>query len=140
MLSHIFFFGIVATTVASSSLVFNSPAMGQTPTKLTETEMINYAKTWLTMNSAREEALVEIKKMMSNQTVPKITCNDPKSIRTLPRKAKKIVVDFCQNFQRTVEENGLDTQSFNEITRELQSNNDLKRQIHNILIRLQQNP
>ena len=136
--SQFFFFGIITTTVASSSLLFNSPAMGQTPIKVTETQMVNYAKTWLTMNSAREEALVAIKKMMPNRSVPKIACNDPKSIRNLPGKAKKIVVDFCQNFQKTVEANGFTTETFDMMSRELQNNQDLQRKMHNLLIKMQQ--
>ncbi|GAX36773.1 DUF4168 domain-containing protein [Nodularia sp. NIES-3585] len=144
-LQHIFprnlFFGIFATaSLVTSSITFSSHADAQTPAVNSTDDITSYAQAVLAMESPRQQAFDEIKKLIGGGEIPKIICNDPKSMNSLPRQAQDIAVTYCNRSQKIVEDNGLSIDRFNKITVELQNNNNLKRQVYNTLIRLQKTP
>ncbi|WP_033365234.1 DUF4168 domain-containing protein [Mastigocladopsis repens] len=131
---------IVTSSLFSSALVLSLNANAQTPQSVKPNELRRYAKAMLTMEPQRQQAFDEIKKIIGSGEVPKIICNDNSSFSNLPSKAKDIAVNYCQRYQKVVEDNGFTIDRFNTITTQVQSNEDLKRQIYNILLRLQKNP
>jgi hypothetical protein len=131
---------IVSSSLVSSTLLFSSNANAQSPQSVNPNELRSYAKAMLTMEPQRQQAFDEIKKIIGNGEVPKIVCNDNNSFSSLPNKAKDIAVNYCKRYQKVVEDNGLTINRFNLITTQVQNNEDLKRQMYNILIRLQKNP
>ncbi|MCC5641124.1 DUF4168 domain-containing protein [Nostoc sp. CHAB 5844] len=137
LLPRNFFFGVLATaSLFASTLTFTVKADAQTPA-VNNNEIVSYAQAVLAMEPSRQQAFSEIKKLIGGGEIPQIVCNDPKSINSLPRKARDIAVNYCNRSQKIVEENGLTIERFNKITMEIQNDNNLKRQIYNTLIRLQ---
>ncbi|WP_066383213.1 MULTISPECIES: DUF4168 domain-containing protein [unclassified Anabaena] len=126
--------------ITSASFVFGSLKVNAQVSSLNNLEITNYAQAVLAMEPARQQAFGEIKKIIGNAEIPKIVCNDPKSMNGLPSQARDIAINYCNQSQKIVEDNGLTIQKFNTITMELQNNNNLKRQVYNTLIRLQQKP
>ncbi|WP_414548458.1 DUF4168 domain-containing protein [Anabaena sp. CCY 0017] len=144
-LQHLFprnlFFGILATaSLVTGSMTFSLRADAQTPAVNNTDDITNYAQAVLAMETPRQQAFDEIKKLIGGGEIPKIICNDPKSMNSLPRQAQDIAVTYCNRSQKIVEDSGLSIDRFNKITLELQSNNNLKRQVYNTLIRLQKKP
>ncbi|MDB9375797.1 DUF4168 domain-containing protein [Nodularia sphaerocarpa] len=147
-LQHLFpqslFFGILTTaSLLTSSLILSSQADAQTPalnSSVNNTDITSYAQAVLAMESPRQQAFDEIKKLIGGGEIPKIICNDPNSMNKLPRQAQDIAVTYCNRSLKIVEDNGLSIDRFNTITVELQNNNNLKRQVYNTLIRLQKTP
>lgn len=117
----------------SNALIFSSAAYAQA---ISNTEVTNYARSVLVMEPVRQTAFTEIKKMISGD-IPPIVCHKPGSLNALPGNARKIAVNYCKRSQEIVESNGLTINRFNAITVNLQNNPDLKRRIHNELIRIQ---
>ena len=142
ILCQSFFFGaIVTTSVISNAFLLSSKAYGQTPAPIANNNQIDsYAQAVLAMEPARQNAFEEIKKLIGNGEIPKIVCNDSKSINGLPRKAQDIAVNYCNRSQKIVQDNGLSIDQFNKITIELQNNDILKQQVYNTLLRLQKSP
>lgn len=144
MLSQILCLGILTTaSFITSGLTFSYQAHGQTPpvnNSVNNTQITSYAQAILAMETPRQRAFEEIKKLIGGGEIPRIICNDPKSIQELPRPAQNIAVSYCNHSLKIVENNGLSIDQFNKITMELQSNDDLKREIYNTLIRLQKTP
>ncbi|KAF3887386.1 MULTISPECIES: DUF4168 domain-containing protein [Nostocales] len=141
ILSQSIFVGFIATaSLVSSVWILNSKAYAQNPPTVTSNEVTSYAKTMLTMEPLRQQAFDEIKKMVGSKDVPQIVCNNKNSFNSLPNKAKDIAVNYCQRYQKVVEDNGMTIDRFNQITLEVQNNEELKRQIYNTLLRLQKNP
>jgi len=138
------FFGILTTaSLFTSSLIFSSHADAQTPAvknSVNSTQITSYAQALLTMETPRQRAFDEIKKLIGGGEIPKIICNSPNSMTNLPRKVQDIAVTYCEKSKEIVERYGLTTDQFNQITVELQNNNNLKRQVYNTLIRLQKTP
>ncbi|MCX7595921.1 MAG: DUF4168 domain-containing protein [Fischerella sp.] len=141
MLSQFFFFGsLTITSLVSSALIFSSNADAQNTLQLDNTQILKYSKVILRMEPERQQAFDKIKKIIGDQEVPKIVCNEPNSYNSLPSQARDVAVDYCNRSQQIVEANGLSIDEFNQITVALQENEDLKRKIYNNLIRLQKNP
>lgn len=136
MLEKSFLFGAIAFLgLTSSAFAFSSQVDAQTPT-----EIRNYAKSVLAMEPERRQAFEEIKKLIGGREIPQIVCSNSNSLNGLPNKARDIAVNYCNRSQKIVEQNGLSIDNFNKITRDLQSNEDLKRKIYNTLLDLQKNP
>jgi len=137
-LSQSSFLGAFATVgLVSSTFIFSLQIGAQTPAPVDNTELLSYSRALLKMEPARQQAFEEIKKIIGSGEVPKIVCNDPNSMNGLPGKAKDIAVNYCNNSQKIVEENGFTIDRFNKLTVEIQNNSNLKRQIYNNLLRLQ---
>ena len=135
------FFGILTTaSLVTSSIAFSSHANAQTPAVKNSDDITSYAQAVLAMETPRQQAFDEIKKLIGSGEIPKIICNDSNSMNKLPRQAQDIAVTYCENSKKIVERNGLTIDRFNRITVELQNNNNLKQQVYNTLIRLQKNP
>ncbi|WP_414755723.1 DUF4168 domain-containing protein [Anabaena sp. CCY 9910] len=131
------FFGIfTSTSLFISTVSLKANAQNQS---FNNTEITGYAQAVLAMEPARQQAFGEIKRIVGDRDVPKIVCNDPNSVNALPGKARDIAVNYCNHSQKIVSDYGLTIDQFNRITLEIQSNNNLKRQVYNTLIRLQKN-
>lgn len=138
MLSPVWLYSSLATvSLVATTLLVSVKANAQTPSPINSNEINNYAQAVLAMEPARQQAFDEIKKLIGGKDIPKIVCNDPKSITTLPKKAQDIAVNYCNRSLQIVQENGLTYDQFNNITLELQNNGDLKNQIYRTLLRLQ---
>lgn len=138
MLSRTLSYSALATaSLVASALIVSSKANAQSPPPVNSNEITSYAQAVLGMEPARQQAFDEIKKIMGEQEIPKIVCNDPKSIGSLPKKAQDIAVNYCQRSQKIVQENGFTIERFNKITVDIQNDENLKRQISNKLLDLQ---
>lgn len=138
------FLGILASaSLVTTSLAFSSQSYAQTPAvnnSVNNTDITSYAQAVLAMETPRQQAFEEIKKLIGGGEIPKIICHDSNSINNLPRRVQDIAVNYCEDSKKIVERNGLSIDRFNKITVELQSDNNLKRQVYNTLIRLQKSP
>ncbi|MEA5579342.1 DUF4168 domain-containing protein [Anabaena sp. UHCC 0451] len=131
----------VFATLTTASLIFatfglNAKADAQTLT-VNNIEVTNYAQSVLAMEPKRQQAFEEIKKLIGREEIPKIVCNDPSSMNSLPNQAKDIAVNYCNDSQKIVAAHSLTIERFNQITVEIQNNTALKNQIYNTLLRLQ---
>ncbi|MDZ7959146.1 MAG: DUF4168 domain-containing protein [Aulosira sp. DedQUE10] len=129
---------IATAGLLASAMIVSSKVNAQTPQPVNSDQINNYAQAVLAMEPARQQAFDEIKKIVGGSEIPKIVCNDSKSISSLPKKAQDIAVNYCTRSQKIVEDNGLTIELFNKITVALQSDENLKRQIYNRLLILQQ--
>ncbi|MDM9381186.1 DUF4168 domain-containing protein [Chlorogloeopsis sp. ULAP01] len=128
----------------TTMFVWNTKVDAQSPSQTIPAdknpEIMGYSRALIKIESARQQAFENIKKIIGNREVPKMACNDPNSLNNIPSEARDIAVNYCNRSQEIVKENGLTPEQFNKITVELQNNEDLKRQIYNTLIHLQKNP
>ncbi len=120
-------------SASSSALIFSSSAHAQA---VSSSEITMYAKAVLGMEPVRQEAFDEIKRIIGKEP-PAIVCNKPESLNALPRNARNIAVNYCKRSREIVASTGLSGDRFNQITLELQNNDNLKRRISNELLRLQ---
>lgn len=118
----------------SIALVFSSAAYAQ---PVSDPEVSNYARAVLVMEPVRQTSFNEIKKMIGSGDVPPIVCHKPESLDALPDNARNIAVSYCTRSKEIVESNRLSIARFNAITVNLQNDPDLKRRIHDELLRIQ---
>lgn len=118
----------------SSAFVFSSAAYAQ---PVSDPEVTNYARAVLVMEPVRQTSFNEIKKMIGSGDVRPIVCHKSESLDALPGNARNIAVTYCNRSKEIVESNGLSIARFNSITVNLQNDPDLKRRIHDELLRIQ---
>ena len=118
----------------SSTLVFSSAAYAQ---DVSNAEVTKYARAVLVMEPVRQTAFNQIKNVIGSGDVPPIVCHKPQSLEALPDNARNIAVTYCNRSKEIVESNGLTIGRFNTITVNLQNDSNLKKRIHDELIRIQ---
>ncbi|MCP6762870.1 MAG: DUF4168 domain-containing protein [Fischerella sp. CENA71] len=140
MLSQsVLFRSLTIASFFSTVLIFSSTVHAQNSPSNNK-DILNYSRVLLRIEPERQQAFDQIKKIIGDREIPKIVCSEPSSFNSLPSQAKDIAVNYCNRSQQIVESNGLSIDEFNQITLQLQNNEDLKRQIYNNLIRLQKRP
>lgn len=100
----------------------------------TDPEITSYAQAVLAMEPLRQSAYNEIKKIVGY--VPEIECHRSDSINKLPAEARKIAENYCRQSLALVA-NYLSPTRFNDITRQAERNEELRRRIQSRLIELQ---
>lgn len=118
----------------SGNFISGSPAYAQA---VSNTEVTKYARAVLVMEPVRQTAFNEIKKMIRSGDIPPIVCHKSKSLNALPDNARQVAINYCKRSKEIVESNGLTINRFNSITINLQNDSNLKRRIHNELLRIQ---
>ncbi|WP_228045816.1 MULTISPECIES: DUF4168 domain-containing protein [unclassified Tolypothrix] len=138
MLSQSLSYSAIATaSLVASVLIVSGKVNAQSPQPVNNDEVNNYAQAVLAMEPARQQAFDEIKKIIGGSEIPKIICNDSKTISGLPKKAQDVAVNYCTRSQKIVEDNGLTITRFNQITVNIQSDENLKLKIYNRLLTIQ---
>ncbi|MCJ8280410.1 MAG: DUF4168 domain-containing protein [Rivularia sp. ALOHA_DT_140] len=142
MLYKSFFIGTLATTsFVASTVVSSVKAHAQTPSQVNKTEIVKYSQALLEIEQKRVQAFERIKQISGGKKVPNISCNQPKTIDALSsREARNIAKNYCKRSHTIVKGSGLSVKRFNNITLKLRSDDSLKKQIHNTLLRLQRKP
>jgi hypothetical protein len=118
------------------------PAIAQT--SATPEEINQYAQAVLAIDRYRNEAYTEVKNLLLsvNMDMSQInaTCDQqdfsqvPRSVR---RQVREILVDYCNQAKDIVENSGLTSRRFNDITQALSMDQVLYERIQQELIRLQ---
>ncbi|MEW6493129.1 MAG: DUF4168 domain-containing protein, partial [Cyanobacteriota bacterium] len=87
----------------------------------------------------RQAAYQEIKNILNSKDVPEIVCNNTASINALPPQARGIAQNYCNQSSAIVANYfpKRKNSQFNEITTLMQSNQALRQQIQEELLRLQ---
>jgi len=122
-----------------SAAVMGQAAQAQAP-NFSEADITNYARSVLAIESRRRIAYEALRQVLPNSQVPNIRCNERSSLNGLPRQARQIAVEYCNESLQVVEQNDLTMQQFNQITTLQQSNRALAERIQNALVQLQRNP
>jgi len=135
-ITHSLFLGLITTTTLFVS-TFNAKAHAQN-LSVNNNDVMNYAQAVLAIEPVRQQAFGEIKKIIGSGNIPKIVCNEPNSMNSLPGRARDIAINYCKDSQEIVEGNGLTIEQFNRITMEIPKNNGLKKRVYDQLIQLQQ--
>lgn len=102
----------------------------------TADQIKRYAIAVLLIETQRKQAYQAISQILG-KIPPAITCNQRESFNNLPANAQRIAVDYCNNSKKIVQDSGLTASQFNTITNRISSDDNLRRQVRNEMIRLQ---
>jgi len=102
----------------------------------TADQIKRYATAVLWIETERKEAYQAISQILG-KSPPAITCNQRESFNNLPANAQRIAVDYCNKSKKIVQDNGFTAAQFNTITNRISSDDNLRRQVRNEMIRLQ---
>ncbi|MFP4009643.1 MAG: DUF4168 domain-containing protein [Spirulinaceae cyanobacterium] len=125
--------GITPDLSQNSPLSLQNAAYAQ---NVSQDEIRNYAQAVLAMEPLRQSAYNDIKRIIGSEPA-NIVCSQPSSFNNLPRNARNIAVNYCNRSREIVRRYFNDLSRFNTITEQVQSSEDLKRQVQNAMIELQ---
>jgi hypothetical protein len=121
------------------SLEISSIVYAQRASLSTE-DIKSYAKAVWAIEQLRLSAYNEIKKIIGSSDIPEIVCNRPASINALPEAAQGVAQNYCNQSAAIVANyfpRGRNSR-FNQITNLMQTNGDVRSQIQQELLNLQQ--
>jgi hypothetical protein len=110
------------------------------PVTLTPEEVQNYAKVILEIEPIREVALGQVQTLIDSGVAPIIICNDPQSLAGLSSEVTEVIVNFCTQSKEINAKYGFTPTRFNDITRNLTTDAQLKAQIDQALLAQVMNP
>ncbi|MDV2996683.1 MAG: hypothetical protein N4J56_006337 [Chroococcidiopsis sp. SAG 2025] len=120
-----------------SNFNFSTAASAQ---DFSEAEVNNYARAVLEAEPVRQTALTDLKQSMGSEELPRIACDREDSISNLPDNARSIAKGYCSQYESIVKKYFSSFEEFNQITKTVQNNPDLRQRIQNEMLRLQGNP
>jgi len=129
--------GIVPELHNFSSLNFSTAAYAQ---NFSAAEVNNYARAVLEAEPVRQTALTELKQSMGSEDLPRIACDRQDTISNLPDNARNIAQGYCSQYESIVKKYFSSFEEFNQITKTVQNNPDLRQRIQDEMLRLQGNP
>lgn len=120
-----------------SNLNFSTAASAQ---DFTEAEVNNYARAVLEAEPVRQTALTDLKQSMGSEQLPRIACDREDSISNLPDNARSIAKGYCSQYESIVKKYFSSFEEFNQITKTVQNNPNLRQRIQDEMLRLQERP
>lgn len=143
LISAISTVGLVAGLVpdlsrSSSNLVFSPTAYAQ---DVSEPEVSKYAMAVLEAEPVRETALKNIREMTPpGQDVPEVACYKKDTLEKLAENARDVALKYCSNYESIVKKYFGSFEEFNQITKNVQRDPNLKKRIQDEMLRLQNSP
>ncbi len=122
---------------SSITRVFSAVAYAQ---EFSNTEVTKYAKAVLEAEPLRQTALDDIKQTIGSGELPQIACYRKDTLATLPENARNIASNYCNQYESIVRKYFESFEEFNQITRNVQNDPNLKKRIQDEMLRLQNNP
>ena len=102
--------------------------------------MTKYAQAVLEAEPVRERALGEIKQTIGSGELPQIACYRQETLANLPANAQNIAKDYCKTYEGIVKKYFNSFEEFNQITKNVQNDPNLKKRIQDEMLRLQEKP
>lgn len=122
---------------SSSNLVFSTTAYAQ---DVSDTEVSKYAKAVLEAEPVRESALSNIQQIIGSGQVPEIACYKKDTLEKLPEQARDVASKYCSNYESIVKRYFTSFEEFNQITKNVQNDPNLKKRVQDEMLRLQEKP
>jgi Domain of unknown function (DUF4168) len=129
--------GIVPDLHNFSSLNFSTAGYAQ---DFSESDLNNYARAVLEAEPVRQTALTELKQSIGSNELPRIACDREDTISNLPDNARSIAQGYCSQYESIVKKYFSSFEEFNQITKTVQSNPNLRQRIQDEMLRLQGSP
>lgn len=128
--------GIVPNLSTLPSLTQTSVAFAQSRQEFNDEQILNYARAVLAIEQKRKQTYNDIREEVG-EPVPAVICDETRSLNRLDGDARKLAFDYCEQAKRLIESNDLQVSTFNEITRQQETDDDLKQKIQEALQQLQ---
>ena len=102
-----------------------------------EVTIASYAESVLLLEPPRQAAYAGARQAMGDTPLPSVICSQPDSVRVLPKEARRLAVEYCNQSKGLIESTGLTVDQFNALTDAHGVDETLKQRIQTELLRLQ---
>ena len=102
-----------------------------------EETLNSYAAAVLAIEPLREEVKRKLQVELEGEAMPAMACNRSESYQDLPKQARSLIINYCNRSEEIVQEQNLSISQFNQITRNIQKNPELKERVQQQMLELQ---
>lgn len=111
-------------------LTINHAVWAQNPS---DSELQRYGAAATRIEELRRTTYNSIREIVGNSKSPALACNQQQNFNQLPNEARNMAIDYCEQSERIVEQNGLTINQFNQITRQLKQNPALYQRLQQLM-------
>lgn len=130
-------FGLSLTAVSltivpeyrQGSVTISSQAMAQ---NVSDEDLRKYAQAAIAIENLRQTTYSNIEGIIGRSS-GQMSCNQPQSFSQLPENARKMAIEYCEQSEVIVKNNGLTVNRFNQITQQVKQNPSLQQRLQSII-------
>lgn len=119
----------VVPEYGQGSVTIPSQAMAQS---VSDEDLRKYAQAAIAIENLRQTTYSNIEGVIG-KSMGQMSCNQRQSFSQLPENARKMALEYCEQSEVIVQNNGLTVNRFNQITQQLKQNTSLKQRLQSIL-------
>ncbi|MEL7034807.1 MAG: DUF4168 domain-containing protein [Cyanobacteria bacterium J06592_8] len=124
--------GIVPDLRTLPSLTQTSVAFAQSRQEFSNEQILNYARAVLAIEEKRKQTYNDIQEIVG-ESVPPVICDQTRSLNRLGRDVQVLATNYCEHAKKMIETNNLEVSTFNEITRQQETDTQLQQRIQQAL-------
>ena len=115
----------------NGNLTFTTPeAIAQTPT---DEQLQKYANAAVKIENLRRNTYNNIQGIVGDSQSTQLSCNKREKFKNLPDNARSMAVDYCQQSEAIVKQNGLTINQFNQITQQIKKDRQLYQKLQQFM-------
>ncbi len=111
------------------SVTIQSQAMAQ---NVSDEDLKKYAQAAIAIENLRKTTYSNIEGV-TGKSSGQMSCNQRQSFSQLPENARKMAIEYCDQSEVIVQNNGLTVNRFNQITQQVKQDPSLKQRLQSIL-------
>lgn len=111
------------------SVIIESQAMAQ---NVSDEDLKKYAQAAIAIENLRKTTYSNIEGVIGKSS-GQMSCNQRQSFSQLPDNARKMAIEYCDQSEVIVQNNGLTINRFNQITQQVKQDPSLKQRLQSIL-------
>lgn len=111
------------------SVIIESQAMAQ---NVSDEDLKKYAQAAIAIENLRQTTYSNIESVIGKSS-GQMSCNQRQSFSQLPENARKMAIEYCDQSEVIVQNNGLTINRFNQITQQVKQDPSLKQRLQSIL-------
>ena len=112
-------------------LTIDHQAWAQSP--IDNDKLARYGEAAMEIEDLRKATYSNIRQIVGNSKSPPLACHQQENFRQLPKEARNMAMYYCKESERIVERHGLTNREFNEMTRKLKNNSQLRQKLREIM-------
>lgn len=114
-------------------LTITNQVWAQSTSNIDSNKLKRYGQAAMQIEKLRKTTYRNIRQIVGNSQSPPLACNQRENFDKLPIEARNMANYYCQQSEKIVKDEGLTNGEFNNITRELKKNSQLRQQLQEVM-------
>lgn len=100
---------------------------------ISDADLRRYAQAATAIENLRISTVSKIQSAIGQSTPPALSCHQPGNFNQLPENARNMAMEYCQQSEQIVRNNGLSVNQFNQIHQQVKQDSALQQRLKSLL-------